>query len=135
VYARTRRGRERADLKLSNPFELASALKFGVFFAVVLVGSKAAAKYLGTGGTLAAAVVAGVADVDAITLSIAGLAGGALPERVAALAVFLATASNTVFKAAMAVAVGGWRFGRWVALGFGVTLMAGLAGALPLWRG
>jgi uncharacterized membrane protein (DUF4010 family) len=135
VYARGRRSRERGELELSNPFELASALKFGAFFALVLVGSKAAAKYFGAGGTYAAAFLAGVADVDAITLSMAGAAGGPMPDSVAAIAIFVATASNTLFKAGMAVVVGGWRFGRWVALAFGLTVVAGLAGASLLWRG
>jgi uncharacterized membrane protein (DUF4010 family) len=106
-----------------------------VFFAVVLVGSKAAAKYLGTGGTFAAAVVAGLADVDAITLSMASLARGGDSGSVSAIAIFLATASNTLFKAGMAAAVGGWRFGKWVALAFGVTVVAGGVGAIAVWRG
>lgn len=135
VYVRARRSRERAELEISNPFELASALKFGAFFAVVLVGTKAAATFLGTGGTLAAAFVAGIADVDAITLSMASLSRGRMPEGVAAIAIVLATASNTLFKAVMAVIAGGWRFGGWVALAFGVTILAGLAGAIPLWNG
>lgn len=135
VYVRGRRGRDRGELEISNPFELSSALKFGVFFAVVLVGSRAAARYLGAGGAFAAAFAAGLADVDAITLSMSGVAGGTVPEGVAAIAIFVAAASNTLFKAAMAVVVGGLRFGRWVALAFGVTLVAGIGGALSLWRG
>ena len=106
-----------------------------MLFAVVLVGSNAATRTLGTGGTLAAAFVAGLADVDAITLSLAGANGGAAPASVAAIAVFVATASNTLFKAGMAIALGGLRFGRWVALAFCITLVAGLAGAVSLGRG
>jgi uncharacterized membrane protein (DUF4010 family) len=132
VYARARKGRERAELEVANPFELSSALKFGALFAVVQVGAKAAAKYLGTGGTYAAALAAGLADVDAITLS---MASSGISENVAAIAIFLATASNTLFKVGMAVAIGGWGFGRWVAVGFGATLAAGLVGSIPLWRG
>ena len=134
VFARARRVRHRAGLEVSNPFELGSALKFGGFFAVVLVGSKAAASYLGVGGTFAAAVLAGLADVDAITLSIASLPEDRIPGGLAAIAIFLAAASNTLFKVGVAVAVGGWRFGKWVAGAFVVTLMAGCVGSIPLWR-
>jgi uncharacterized membrane protein (DUF4010 family) len=135
AYARGRRHRHRGDLRITNPFELASALEFGAFFAVVLVGSKAAVSHLGAGGTYAAAFAAGLVDVDAITLSMAGLARGQVPANVAAVAIFVATASNTLFKAGMALVAGGLRFGRWVALAFGVTLVAGLAGAASLLRG
>ena len=133
AYARARREAHRGDIEVSNPFELTSALKFGAFFAVVLVGSKAATKYLGTGGTYAAALVAGLADVDAITLSLASFARQGAAEHTAAMGIFLATASNTLAKAGLAVAAGGWRFGRWVAIGFGLTVVAGLAAAAA-WR-
>lgn len=135
VYARARRVRQRAGLDVSNPFELGSALKFGGFFALVLVGSKAAASYLGVRGTYAAAVLAGLADIDAITLSIASLPVERTPARVAAIAIFLAASSNTLFKLGVGVTVGGWRFGKWLALAFAVTLLAGFTGSLTLWRG
>jgi uncharacterized membrane protein (DUF4010 family) len=135
VYLRSSRSRLRAELEISNPVELTSALKFGVFFAAVLLATKAASRYLGTGGTYLAAFVAGLADVDAITLSMAGLARQGMAEGVAATAIFLATASNALFKTGLAIVAGGWRFGRWVGVALALTLVAGVAGAIPLWRG
>ena len=110
--------RPRDGVGFSNPFELGTALRFTLLFAVVLVGSKAATEHLGTLGTYAAGVLAGTTDVDAITLSMAKLAGGGngggLAVEVAVTTIFLATASNTIVKGAMATAAGGWRFGRLV---------------------
>ena len=57
---------------------------------------------------------------------------GELGHGIAVLAIMLAAASNTVVKAGIAVATGGWRFGRDVALVFAGALAAGLAVALAL---
>ena len=81
LYRSSRAGAERpSEVPFSNPLELGRAVKFGLLFTAVLVGSKAAASYLGEGGTYAAGLVAGTTDLDAITLSMASLAGGAIPD-------------------------------------------------------
>ena len=80
----------------------------------------------------AAAALAGMADVDAITLSMARLAHGSLPPRVAVLSIFLAAASNTAVKAILAARLGGWAFGRRIASAFAVVLAAG-AVTVGLW--
>ncbi len=113
-----------------NPFELGTALKFALLFAAVLIGSKAAAIHLGTAGTYAAGVLAGTTDVDAITLSMARLAGGQVAPQVAATTIFLGAASNTLVKAGMAAVLGGWAFGRRVAVALAAMLLAGTAGVL-----
>lgn len=126
LYLRSREhGRGREPMSISNPFELTTALKFTAVFAVVLVGSKAATQYLGTRGTYAAGLIAGATDVDAISLSMARLAGAEIPLSVAATSVYLGLASNTVVKAAMATVLGGWQYGRVVASAFAVSLLAG----------
>ena len=118
------------DLKLSNPVELWEALKFALYFTVVLVGSKAAATYLGSGGAYAAGAIAGMADVDAITLSLARLARIGLPAEVAVTSIFLAAASNTVVKAILGSSLGGWACGRRIATAFAIILAAGGAALL-----
>ena len=122
----------KGDLELSNPVELWQTIKFAMLFAVVLLGSKAATTWLGARGAYAAAALAGMADVDAITLSIARLAHGSLPPRVAVLSIFLAAGSNTAVKAVLAAKLGGWAFGRRIASAFAVILAAG-AVTVGLW--
>ncbi len=114
---------EPVDFK--NPFELTSALKFAAIFAVVLLVSKAATTWFGTGVTYLTALLAGSTDVDAITLSLAGLARGELSPEVAVTAILIAAASNTLVKGGMAVVVGGWAFGRRVIIAFGVMIAVG----------
>ena len=123
------------EIAFSNPFDLAAALEFALLFAVILLGSKAATTYLGTAGTYGAGLVAGATDVDAITLSMAKLAGdgGQLSHRVAATTIFLGTASNTLVKGIMAGVAGGWQFGRRVLAAQLAVLGAGTVGAVLAW--
>lgn len=97
-----------SDMELANPFELRTAIKFGLLYAVILVVAKAAQFYFQEAGLYAAAAIAGLADVDAITLSMAELAGaqGGLATSTAARAVVLAVISNTIVKGGIALSVG-----------------------------
>lgn len=118
-----------ADVNLDDPFKLSPALKFGAFFALVLVISKIANIYFGQAGTYAASLVAGLADVDAITLSLATLAGNfAVGEGVAVAAITLAAMTNTLVKLSITFILGTREFGSRVALIFlpmiGVGLLA-----------
>lgn len=121
------------EVSFSNPFELSQSVKFGVLFAAVLLASKAAVEFLGTGATYVTGAVAGSTDVDAIAISMSRLAQTGLAENVAATAILLGVASNTVVKAAMAGAVGGWAFGKQIAPAFAAMLAAGAAGVAALW--
>jgi uncharacterized membrane protein (DUF4010 family) len=107
-YYLAQRTDEAADMKLSNPFELGPAIKFGILYAVILIVAKAAQFYFQEAGLYAAAAVAGLADVDAITLSMAELAGaeGGVATSIAARAVVLAAISNTIVKGGIALSVG-----------------------------
>lgn len=118
---------EKAEGKVefSNPFELSSALKFAAVFAAVLLVSKVATTYFGTAATYATGVLAGLTDVDAITLSMAKLAGNGLDPTVAVTTILIGAGSNTFVKAGMSIALGGWAFGRKIALTFGAMLAAG----------
>jgi uncharacterized membrane protein (DUF4010 family) len=96
-----------SQVEMTNPFSLTPAVKFAVMYAVVLVASRAADVHFGSGGIYAAALLSGLLDVNAITLSVANLAAqGSLEIDVAAKAVVIAAIANTVSKGALA-----WFFG------------------------
>jgi uncharacterized membrane protein (DUF4010 family) len=133
LWRRSRSSARGPVVPLSNPFELSQALKFALAFAVILLGSKAASVYLGTAGTYAAGVLAGTADVDPLTLSMAKLAGHGVKHDVAATTIFLAAASNTAVKGGMAVWLGGWSFGRKVLAGQAAMLAGGTLGVILAW--
>lgn len=113
--------------QVTNPFRLSEALKFAAVYAVVLFAVEGASRYLGTWGILAAAVLAGLTDVDAITLSLAAAAGTALPPAGAAAAIAVAALSNTVAKAGYAVWLGAPAFRRAMLLVLGAAFGAGAA--------
>ncbi len=85
----------------TNPFRLRPAIQFGLLYGIVLIGSKALGDWLGSTGIYAGAIVSGLADVDAITLSMAELSRGVggLEHEIAANAIVLAATANTVVKA------------------------------------
>ena len=113
----------------TNPFELKSALAFGALYAVILVASKAAEMYLGTAGLYASAIASGLADVDAVTLSMAELSGpgGSLDLGTAGTAVVLAAASNTVVKGGIVVVTGSAAMRKAILPGTALVLAAMLA--------
>lgn len=120
------------SVNFTNPFELGSAFKLGAVFVGVLVLSKAAQTHFGSSGTYLASVLAGLTDVDAITLSMARMEREkALPAREAVTAILLAVGANTVVKAGMTVVLGGWALGRRTLPAF-LAMLAGSAAAL-LW--
>ncbi|MGC4120880.1 MAG: MgtC/SapB family protein [Myxococcales bacterium] len=123
------------EIQFSNPFELSSALKFAALFGVILLVSKAATTYFGAGATYLTGLLAGTTDVDAITLSMARLAKGTISAEVAVTTILIAVASNSVVKATMATVVGGWAFGRIIALAYLVSVALGGLGLALLWSG
>ncbi|MCU0723184.1 MAG: MgtC/SapB family protein [Planctomycetes bacterium] len=123
-----------AEVKVSNPFELWSAIKFGLIFTAVIFVSKAATIYLGSGGTYLASLLAGTTDVDAITLSMANLAKEAsVTADVASTSIMLGIGANTVVKAGLALSIGGWVFGRRVLPAFVAMMIGGGLGVAALW--
>ena len=129
---RRRQRRERGEVRAgSNPFELHEAIKFGLLFGAVVFVAKAAQVYLGEAGLYLAAGIAGLTDVDAITLAMADLAKsdeGALT--VAARAIVIAALANTLVKSGMAASLGSPEL-RAVTLPIsGMLLAAGVAALL-----
>jgi uncharacterized membrane protein (DUF4010 family) len=119
-----RRARPAEDATtVANPFRLASALKFGAVFAVVLLLVEAAQRRLGPWGVLVAAVLSGLTDVDAITIALAS--STSLPVDQAATGIAFATLSNTVAKLSYAAWLGAPRFRRILLVILGAALTLG----------
>lgn len=117
----------------ANPAELKSALVFGLIYAVVTFGTAAAKKYFGESGLYVVAVVSGLTDMDAITLSLSRMVeGNQLAPDNAWRLILAASLSNFLFKGMTAAILGGRSFGLRVAPFFGAALAGGLA-LLWLW--
>lgn len=128
---RRRPARERGEVSAGqNPFELGEAIKFGLLFGVVVFVARAAEVYLGEAGLYLAAGVAGLTDVDAITLAMAGLARDSAQNLdVAARAITIAVLANTLVKSGLAASLGSAELRR-LTLPISTALFA--AGALAV---
>jgi uncharacterized membrane protein (DUF4010 family) len=115
-------------LELTNPFELTTVLKFGVLLAVVMLLAESLTRVFGAGGAYSLAAVSGIANVDALTLSMTRLARTALGPRAAAEAILVAVAVNSVAKGVLAWMTGGAGIGRLVLLIAALAIAAGFVG-------
>ena len=111
LYRRSRRV-DTAASTLSNPFELKTALQFAVLFAVILLVARAAQEFLGEGGVYLVSAIAGITQLDAITLTLGEQVEHGLDLGTATRGLALAAAANNLFKSALALSLGGRRFGR-----------------------
>ncbi len=94
-------------VELGNPLRLTTAISFALVFALVIVVVRAANEVLGDTGVYLASILTGLADVDAITLSVSELtAAGKLEADVASIAILLAVLVNTMVKAGAATFLG-----------------------------
>ena len=82
-------------------------------------------------GVYAVAAIAGLTDVDAITLSMAELAKTG-DANVAVIAIVIAALVNTAVKCGIAFVIGGAKLGKPLLLTLAAMLGAGLAGVLWL---
>jgi len=94
------------DKVVSNPFELKSALLFGVIFGVILVVSKLSQVYFGEKGVLIVSFISGLPNIDAIVLSVSQLSGVSFSEITASKSILLALLSNTLFKFSLSMFAG-----------------------------
>lgn len=98
---------QKETMQFVNPFELGPAVKFGLIYTVILIVSKVAQVYFGDTGVYISSFVSGLADVDAIALSMVDLTQtGGLDLTVGARAVVIAAMANTLFKGGFALSTG-----------------------------
>jgi len=118
---------EAPRLEIKNPLELGPALKLAGLIIVIMLAAKLLKAQVGDAGVIGLAAVSGIADVDAITLSMAKSAGGDIAYPLAAAAILVAVAVNTAAKAALAWYEGGQGIGLRVAVVNLAAIVAGLA--------
>ena len=127
-WKRMRNSGELPMPETSNPTEIHAALGFGLLFVVVLFSSAWLSDVAGNKGLYIVALVSGLTDVDAITLSSLRLFHlNKLSSEQAVISISLAFLSNMVFKFGMAASIGGMALVKHLAVGFlaiasGVTL-------------
>ena len=102
------------DLRQAAPFDLFLTLRLAGTIALVMLAAKLARQVLGDKGVIIVSFLAGLGDVDAVTLSLARGLTGQDQLIVAAIAIGMAIAANQIMKSCLALVVGGRRHGLWV---------------------
>jgi uncharacterized membrane protein (DUF4010 family) len=119
----------------SNPSELKPALIFGGLYALVVLAVAAAQEYFGTNGLYVVAVISGLTDMDAITLSVSQMVSeGKLAGATGWRLILLGSMANLVFKAGIVGVLGHRRLFGYTAFLFGLAFALG-ALLLALWPG
>jgi len=121
-------------VKVQNPYELSTAIKFGLFYAFILFLSKHALKYFGDYGLYAVGALSGLSDVDAITLSVAKLFNSGSVELLpGVVAVLIAAFVNTVFKWFLTFSMGSRELFKKATPGFVALVIGEVVGVVLLW--
>lgn len=103
---------ENPTLELGNPLQLGTALKFGLLLAVILVLATALEEWFGDRGIYLLALISGLMDVDAITVSFSKMAQNDIDSVIAIRGIIIAVISNTVVKAGLFIFLAGWEKSR-----------------------
>ena len=121
-----------ADGEVENPLRLATAIRMAVGFQLVLFLLPMVEQLWGRRGVLSSAVLLGITDIDALTVSMVELQKTTGDSGLAALGIAVGVVATGVFKTGLALILGSREF-RWRA-GLGIAGLALLA-ALGLWFG
>lgn len=131
LYRRWRRleSREIPALTLGNPTEIRAALGFGALYAAVLFAAAWLSDWIGSQGVYGVALVSGLTDVDAITLSSLRLLGlGTLTGDQALTAILIALLANISFKTGLTLVIGGVGLALRTLPGFAAVALGAIAG-------
>jgi uncharacterized membrane protein (DUF4010 family) len=117
----------------TNPAELHTAIGFGLLYVAVLLGSAWMKDIAGSQGLYIVALVSGLTDVDAITLSSLRLFNlGQLSAHQTVTSIAIAFIANLAFKFGLVIFLGGRTLAKQVSIGFAAIACGVLAGLFAL---
>lgn len=115
-------------VEISQPLHLSSALAFGLFFLVILILSEKIGQYFSEASLLIVGAIAGLTDVDAITLAMAQSKNTTiLPLAV----IFIAVIVNTFVKIGIVAAFGSKAVLKHISIFLGIIIAIGTISFVP----
>ena len=117
------------ELKLKNPLQLNTAAIYGVALSILFLIVHLVEDYFGTAGVYMLAALSGIADVDAISITLAKSTqpiNDNLVAQIAANGILIAVFVNTAVKAIISQIIGGWGLAKWSGSILLLTLATGL---------
>lgn len=130
LWRRARDAAAQTTPPVGNPLELGAALRFGALLAAIMVLAAGLEAALGDAGVLILSAASGIADVDAITLSLARMSPAELSLEIAAGGIVTAAGVNSVVKGLLAAGIGGTGLASRVTV---PLLLAAAAGLAAVW--
>ncbi|MBV0932594.1 MgtC/SapB family protein [Marinobacterium weihaiense] len=118
-------GRIDTSTLATQPFQLLPALQFGALLVVIMLVAHGIKANMGEQGLWLVSIIAGLTDVDAITLTLARMARDTISTDTAVTGITLAAITNTLVKGGLALFAGHWPLCR--ALWPGLVLAVALA--------
>lgn len=126
-YMRNKKdGATEAQLPLGKPLEMTNAMLFGVLYVAILLVITYANDYFGDEGIYITSGIAGMSDVDAISISISKMSVITLSPKTAQNAILIATLTNTISKFAIALWASSREMRKNVLIGYGLIFVAAL---------
>ncbi len=119
--------------RIKNPLDLGSTLRFGLLLAVIMLLAEGLKSTWGNAGIYLLAITSGIADVDAVNLSLARMSLDGLSVRIARDGVLIAVSVNTAVKGLLASSIGGRKLTLPVTLPLVVAAAAGVVYMLGAW--
>jgi uncharacterized membrane protein (DUF4010 family) len=103
-------------IELSNPIEIGIALQYALILITLSLLIEAGQQWFGQTGVYLISGLSGLADVDAVSISLARAVNQTMPLSVAKVSIFIAVFMNTVVKVILTRLIGGRELARWCAM-------------------
>ncbi|CAM1333644.1 MgtC/SapB family protein [Tenacibaculum aestuariivivum] len=114
------------NIKLGNPLNFLNALGFGVVYLLILFAVFYSNHFFGESGLYYSAFIAGLADTDAITISMAKFSLNENKLSLASSVIIVATLSNMLVKLGITYFKGSKYAGKYVSYVFGGVILVGI---------
>ncbi|WP_299107642.1 MgtC/SapB family protein [uncultured Winogradskyella sp.] len=114
------------NIKLGNPLNILNAIGFGVMYVVILFAVFYSNQFFGERGLYYSALIAGLADTDAITISMSKFSLDGDKLTLASSVIIAATISNMLVKLGITAFKGSKITGKLVGYAFGSVILVGI---------
>ncbi|MDD3774904.1 MAG: MgtC/SapB family protein [Sulfurovaceae bacterium] len=115
-------------IKFTNPFDVIESIKYGLLFGIVFIAIKLGYDYLGNQGLYIVSIIAGISDVDAITIALSEMPN--ITTSVAGLSIIIATIFNQISKLVYSFFLGSRENFRYFAIFNTITILVLLSSYL-----
>ncbi|MEX2349923.1 MAG: MgtC/SapB family protein [Flavobacteriaceae bacterium] len=128
LFYRIQKGKKEDKMpEPKNPAQLKTAIVFGLLYGVILLAVAFVNEEFENEALYVVAIISGLTDVDAITLSLSQIMKqGSLETDTGWRLILLASLSNLFFKGILAATLGTKQLAKWVGIAFGICITAGL---------